>query len=52
MARNHLGLRSIRWGTFLTVLLWNTCGYDSAGTVAAEVGGDARKVRAKTEPKR
>ena len=26
-----------RWGTFLTVLLWNTCGYDSAGTLAAEV---------------
>ena len=24
-------------GTFLTVLLWNTCGYDSAGTLAAEV---------------
>ena len=27
-------LLCVQWGTFLTVLLWNTCGYDSAGTVA------------------
>eukprot|EP01047_Picozoa_sp_COSAG01_P041554 COSAG01_NODE_3572_length_5920_cov_2.877877_2_plen_293_part_00 len=25
------------WGGYLTVLLWNTCGFDSAGTLAAEV---------------
>lgn len=31
-----------RWGTFLTVLLWNTCGYDSAGTLAAEVAEPVR----------
>ena len=27
----------IRWGTFLSVLLWNTSGYDSVGALAAEV---------------
>ena len=30
------------WGTFLNVLLWNTCGYDSAGTLAAEVAEPVR----------
>ena len=29
--------RPIEWGTFLSVLLWNTSGYDSAGALAAEV---------------
>ena len=29
--------RSKNWAGFLVVLLWNTCGFDSAGTVAAEV---------------
>ena len=28
---------SVRWGTFLSVLLWNTSGYDSVGALAAEV---------------
>jgi len=27
----------MRWGTFLSVLLWNTSGYDSVGALAAEV---------------
>lgn len=27
----------VRWGTFLSVLLWNTSGYDSVGALAAEV---------------
>jgi len=27
----------IRWGAFLSVLLWNTSGYDSVGALAAEV---------------
>jgi len=27
----------IEWGTFLSVLLWNTSGYDSVGALAAEV---------------
>ena len=25
------------WGAYITVLLWNECGFDSAGTLAAEV---------------
>lgn len=29
--------RQIRWGAFLSVLLWNTSGYDSVGALAAEV---------------
>ena len=28
---------AVRWGTFLSVLLWNTSGYDSVGALAAEV---------------
>ncbi|KAL1528157.1 hypothetical protein AB1Y20_009518 [Prymnesium parvum] len=27
----------VHWGTFLSVLLWNTSGYDSIGALAAEV---------------
>lgn len=27
----------VRWGTFLSVLLWNTSGYDSVGALASEV---------------
>ncbi len=29
--------RPVQWGTFLSVLLWNTSGYDSVGALAAEV---------------
>jgi hypothetical protein len=29
--------RQIRWGTFFSVMLWNTSGYDSVGALAAEV---------------
>ena len=29
--------RHIHWGTYLSVLLWNTSGYDSVGALAAEV---------------
>ena len=32
----------IHWGTFLSVLLWNTSGYDSVGALAAEVRQPAR----------
>jgi len=32
----------IRWGTFLSVLLWNTSGYDSVGALAAEVHDPGR----------
>jgi len=27
----------VQWGTFLSVILWNTSGYDSVGALAAEV---------------
>ena len=27
---------AIRWGTFLSVMLWNTSGYDAVGALAAE----------------
>mmetsp|Transcript_46259 Transcript_46259/g.148074 ORF Transcript_46259/g.148074 Transcript_46259/m.148074 type:complete len:547 (+) Transcript_46259:204-1844(+) len=30
-------LKKVEWGTFLSVLFWNTSGFDSAGTVAGEV---------------
>jgi amino acid transporter len=30
------------WGNYVTVLLWNTCGYDSAGTLAAEVANPGK----------
>ena len=29
--------KPIKWGTFLSVLLWNTSGYDSVGALASEV---------------
>ena len=29
--------KHIHWGTYLSVLLWNTSGYDSVGALAAEV---------------
>ena len=32
----------VRWGTFLSVLLWNTSGYDSVGALAAEVENPGR----------
>ena len=32
----------VRWGTFLSVLLWNTSGYDSVGALAAEVQNPGR----------
>jgi len=32
----------VRWGTFLSVLLWNTSGYDSVGSLAAEVHDPGR----------
>ena len=32
----------VRWGTFLSVLLWNTSGYDSVGALAAEVANPGR----------
>ena len=41
ITRVHFG-RPIRWGTFLSVLLWNTSGYDSVGALAAEVHHPAR----------
>ena len=34
--------RSQSWPGFLTLILWNTCGYDSAGTIAAEVADPGR----------
>ena len=34
--------RPIKWGTFLSVLLWNTSGYDSVGALAAEVKDPGR----------
>ena len=34
--------RPIHWGTFLSVLLWNTSGYDSVGALAAEVHSPGR----------
>ena len=34
----------IRWGTFLSVLLWNTSGYDSVGALAAEVSQSLRSL--------
>lgn len=36
-ALTHPFDRPIRWGTYLSVLLWNTSGYDSVGALAAEV---------------
>lgn len=36
------GADPIRWGTFLSVLLWNTSGYDSVGALAAEVQDPGR----------
>lgn len=32
----------VHWGTFLSVLLWNTSGYDSVGALAAEVENPGR----------
>ena len=32
----------VRWGVFLSVLLWNTSGYDSVGVLAAEVENPGR----------
>jgi len=32
----------VRWGAFLSVLLWNTSGYDSVGALAAEVHDPGR----------
>ena len=32
-----LALALSRWGTFLSVMLWNTSGYDAVGALAAEV---------------
>lgn len=32
----------VRWGVFLSVLLWNTSGYDSVGALAAEVKDPGR----------
>lgn len=37
-----IGGGSVRWGTFLSVLLWNTSGYDSVGALAAEVENPGR----------
>ena len=36
------GADPIRWGTVLSVLLWNTSGYDSVGALAAEVRNPGR----------
>jgi len=33
---------SIKWGTFLSVMLWNTSGYDAVGALAAEVQDPGR----------
>jgi hypothetical protein len=35
----HMGAEefdSHRWGAFLSIMLWNTAGFDNAGTCAAE----------------
>ncbi len=32
----------VRWGTFVSVLLWNTSGYDSVGALAGEVENPGR----------
>ena len=32
---------TLDWGAYVTVLLWNECGFDSAGTIAAEVANPA-----------
>ena len=32
----------VHWRTFLTLLLWNTSGFDSAGSIAAEVAQPSR----------
>ena len=34
--------RPVHWGTYLSVLLWNTSGYDSVGALAAEVRSPGR----------
>ena len=34
--------KHIHWGTYLSVLLWNTSGYDSVGALAAEVANPGR----------
>ena len=34
--------RPVEWGVFLSVLLWNTSGYDSVGALAAEVAEPGR----------
>eukprot|EP00047_Mylnosiga_fluctuans_P010818 m.18067 g.18067 ORF g.18067 m.18067 type:complete len:454 (-) comp3303_c0_seq1:276-1637(-) len=35
-------LPTIQFGTFFTALLWNTCGYDALGPLAADVQNPAR----------
>ena len=38
----YLIATGVRWGTFLSVMLWNTSGYDSMGAFAAEVENPGR----------
>ena len=38
----YLAATGVRWGTFLSVMLWNTSGYDSMGAFAAEVENPGR----------
>lgn len=38
----EIGSGHVRWGVFLSVLLWNTSGYDSVGALAAEVENPGR----------
>jgi hypothetical protein len=37
-----LSAQPVRWGTFLSVMLWNTSGYDAVGSLAAEVHDPGR----------
>ena len=37
-----LSAQPIRWGTFVSVMLWNTSGYDAVGALAAEVHDPGR----------
>jgi len=30
--------RGVGWSRFMSILLWNTCGYDSVGSISEEVG--------------
>ena len=32
----------VEWGRFVSLLLWNTCGYDSVGSISQEVGNPGK----------